>query len=241
MPATKGQTDSTLKIPQTPYLLQVGFTAPQVSVTVRIGVEVHTLNIADGAKLELTMLDGQGATVGTVKGEIRSELYRDLFLVEKANATGLMLAVAELSDYGLKLTGPACKILPQVLIENLKWMDADGAKELETVVRGQKVTLTADVTSGPTEEAIALTITARSEDATAKAGDDGAHAHSHEPLPHVFMYQGRIQAKKIKQSFKAEWEVDARKAKLDFTINLYGVTSKPSKKVSYVAGLNHSG
>jgi hypothetical protein len=45
----------------------------------------------------------------------------------------------------------------------------------------------------------------------------------------------------IKQSFQADWEVDARKAKLDFTINLYGVTSTSSKIVGYVAELNHSG
>jgi hypothetical protein len=65
------------------------------------------------------------------------------------------------------IEGPTCKILPQVLIENLKRMDADGAKELEPVVRGQKVVLTAVVTQGPIEEAIALTITAKPDDATA--------------------------------------------------------------------------
>jgi hypothetical protein len=235
MPATKGQTGSTLKINLTPYLLQVSFTSHVVSMGGFIGVEAHTLNVADEAKIEITFLDGTGANVGSMKGKVHSNVYRGLFHVEKANSTGHMLAVAELSDYGLKLAGPACKVYPPVKIENLKWMDEEGSKELETVVRGQKVTLTADVTLGPMDEEIVMSIKAQAASGGAAPAGDSSHGHSHQPQPVTFKYPGKIKSKKIKETFVADWETHSRKGQLDYTINLYGVTSKPSKKVKYLA------
>lgn len=233
MPATKGQTDSTLKIPLTPYLLQVGFGSQIVAQGGSIAVEAQTLNVADGAKIQITLLDGQGGSVGTAKGEIFSGIYRGMFLVEKANSTGLMLAVAELADYGLKLSGPACKVLPPIKIENLKWMDAEGKAELETVIRGEKVMLTADVTLGPMDGEIDFKIVAHPAAKSGPAAKDGKHSHAQEAQPQAFKYHGKIKSKKISEVFKPDWDVKSRKAKLDYTINLYGVTSKPSKKVNY--------
>ena len=64
MPATKGQTGSTLKITLDPYLLQVGFTDQIVSTGGAIGVQAIVMNVADEAKIQLTFLDGQGSSVG---------------------------------------------------------------------------------------------------------------------------------------------------------------------------------
>lgn len=242
MAAHQGQTDSTLQITLTPFLLRVGFTMDRVAQGGRIGVEAITLNVADGAQVEISLLDGDGGKVGKVSGEIQSGIFRGLYLVDQPNSTGRMIALAELPDYGLQLAGPACRVLPPVRIENLRWMDAEGTKEIDAVVRGQKVALVADVALGPMEEEIAFEIVARPEGAgKPQASGTGKQGHSHEAPPQRFQYPGRIRSKKIQETFVADWEVQSRKARLEFTINLLGVVSAPSKKVGYAMRHGFSG
>jgi hypothetical protein len=176
-----------------------------------------------------------------VKGKVYSGIFRAKYALEKANATGFMLPVASLSDYGLELAGPAVQVLPPVKIENLRWMDEEGKTELDTVMGGQRVTLVADVTLGPREEQIDLAIQAKPDSTSAQPSDSGAHGHGKDAPPLYFPFSGRIRDKKIAELLVADWDVKARKAKLTYTINLYGVTSEASKKVALVAGLNHSG
>lgn len=230
MPATKGQTGSTLKITLDPYLLQVGFVDQIVSTGGAIGVQAIAMNVADGAKVRLAFLDGQGASVGDLDGVMYSGVFRGLFKVEKVNATGHMVVVAELPDYGLKLAGPACKVTPPILVENLKWMSEDGSKELEAVVRGQKVKLTADVTQGPMDGEAVMTV--KVVPADAKKSDKGHAACQHDHVK-SYKYPAKIKSKKIEALFRAEWDAPDRKSKLEYTINLLGRDSKPSKKVGY--------
>ena len=239
-PKYSGQTDSTLEITLDPFLLTVSLLLAKVSSNGVVPVEVQTLNIADGAAIEVKFLDGNGGAVGSVKGKVYSGIFRAKYALEKDNATGLMLPIANLSDYGLQLAGPAIQVLPPVKIENLKWMDEEGKTELESVTSGQKVTLTADVTMGPREEQIDLSIRAVPDTASSQPSDSGSHAHSHEAPPLGFPFSGRIRDKKIGEHLLADWDVKARKAKLDYTINLYGVTSEPSKKVDYLINPDYS-
>src|ERR1035437_784979 len=123
-------------------------------------------------------------------------------------------------------------------------MDEEGKTELESVTRGQKVTLTADVTLGPREEQIEYTLQAQPsqpESESKPSDSSGQHSHSHDAPPLNFPLRGRIQDKKIKSLFLADWDVKAPKAQLQYTISLFGVTSEPSKKVKYVNNQNHSG
>ena len=237
MPATKGQTGSTLKITLDPYLLQVGFTDQIVSTGGAIGVQAIVMNVADEAKIQLTFLDGQGSSVGELKGVVYSGVFRGLFKVEEPNSTGHMVVVAELPDYGLKLAGPACKVTPPILVENLKWMSEDGSKELEAVVRGQKVKLTADVTQGPMDGEAVMTIKILPADA--KGSDKGHSACQHDQAK-SYKYPAKIKSKKIEALFRAEWDAPDRKSKLEYTINLLGRDSKPSKKVGFVMAFEHS-
>ena len=233
-PKYSGQTDSTLEITLDPYLLTVSLLSAKVASNGVVPVEVQTLNIADGAAIEVKFLDGKGGAVGSVKGKVYSGIFRAKYALEKDNATGLMLPIANLSDYGLQLAGPAIQVLPPVKIEHLKWMDEKGEKELEAVTRGQKVTLTADVTLGPREEQIDLAICAVPDTTSSQPSDSGTHAHSHEAPSLAFPFSGRIKDKKIGERLVADWDVMAREAKISYTISLYGVTSEPSKKVDYL-------
>lgn len=226
----KGKTDSTLKITLEPFLLQVGFVDHIVCTGGTIGVQAIAMNVADGAKVQVTFLDGQGASIGELKGAMFSGVFRGLFKVEKQNSTGHMVAVAELPDYGLKLAGPACKVTPPVLVENLKWMSDDGSKELENVVRGQKVKLTADVTQGPMDGDGVMTIKLVPGDKP--KSDKGSIACQHDHSK-TYTYPAKIAAKTIEALFRAEWDAPDRKSKLEYTINLLGRDSKPSKKVGY--------
>ena len=108
-----------------PFLLTVSLLLTEVASNGVIPVEVQTLNIADGGDIEVKFLDGNGGAVGSVKGKVYSGIFRAKYALEKDNATGLMLPIANISDYGLQLAGPAIQVLPPVKIENLKWMEGD--------------------------------------------------------------------------------------------------------------------
>lgn len=237
MGAQQGRTDTTLKLSLEPFALRVAFLEDKVSVGGTIGVEVLLINVADGAEITVHLLDGNASKVGKVQGKVYSGIFRARARVETGNSSGLLIPLAELSAYGLEMAGQAVPLLPEVRIENLKWMDAEGSKEIETVVRGQRVTLVAEVTKGPMDAEVQLDVTASLQSKDAQASKDASHGHSHEPVPEHFLYQGNIKSKKFSQTFLADWEVSMRKAQLEFTINLFGVTSEPSKKVKYVAGI----
>lgn len=234
-----GQTDSTLVITLESYLLTVSLLLAKVASNGVVPVEVQTLNVADGADIEVKFLDGNGGAVGTVKGKVYSGIFRAKYALEKDNATGLMLPIASLPDYGLQLAGPAIQVLPPVRIEHLKWMDEEGKTELEVVNSGQRVTLMADVTMGPREEQIDYAIQAQpsqpQSESQPSGSSDGQHAHSHDAPALTFPLRGRIQDKKIGELLVADWDVKAPKAQVQYTISLYGVTSEPSKKVDYLA------
>jgi hypothetical protein len=232
-PKYSGQTDSTLVITLDPYLLTVSFLLAKVASNGVVPVEVQTLNIADGADIRIKFLDGNGGGVGSVQGKVYSGIFRTSYALEKSNPTGFMLPIASLSDYGLELAGPAIQVLPPVKIENLRWMDEEGTKELTKVQRGQRVLLVADVTLGPREEQIDIAIQAVPDTVTDQPSNTGTHAHGTQSVPLRFPYSGRIRDKKIRELFQADWDVHARKAQLTYTIRLYGVTSKPSKAVVY--------
>ena len=239
-----GQTDSTLEITLDPYLLTVSLLLAKVASNGMVPVEVQTLNVADEADIEVKFLDGNGSAVGSVKGKVYSGIFRAKYALEKDNATGLMLPIASLPDYGLQLAGPAIQVLPPVRIEHLRWMNEEGKTELETVVRGQRVTLVADVTLGPREEQIDYAIQAQPSQPQSESqpsDSSGQHAHANEAPALTFPLRGRIQDKKIKELVLADWDVKAPKAQMQYTISLYGVTSEPSKKVKYVNNQNHSG
>jgi len=236
----KGQTDTTLVITLEPYLLTVSLLLAKVAANGKVPVEVQTLNIADGADIEVKFRDGNGGAVGSVKGKVYSGIFRASYALEKPNSTGFMLPVASLSDYGLELSGPAIQVLPPVKIENLKWMDEEGKTELDKVQGGQRVTLVADVTLGPREEQIDLSIQAVPDTASTQPSDTGTHGHGVDAVPLRFPFSGRIKDKKIGEVLLEDWDVQARKAKLSYTISLYGVTSEPSKKVKYVVGKGFS-
>jgi hypothetical protein len=229
----QGQTDTTLEITLDPYLLTVSLLLAKVAANGKVPVEVRTLNIADGADIEVKFLDGNGGAVGTVKGKVYSGIYRASYALEKANSSGFMLPVASVSDYGLELAGPAIQVLPPVKIENLKWMDEEGKTELDTVFGGQRLTLVADVTLGPREEQIDIAIQAVPDTTSAQPSDSGTHGHGKDAPPLHFPFSGRIKDKKIAELLVADWDVKARKAKLTYTISLYGVTSEASKVVVY--------
>ena len=229
-----GSTDRTLEVRLEPFLLRVGTLAPQVSVGGFLGVEALVLNVADGARVELEFWNGNGGTEGKTSGEIRSGIFRTRWQVASSNSTGLLVPVVRLPDYGLELAGPAAKLLPPVKIENLRFQDETG-KDLDTVVRGDRIYLVADVRLGPMEESIAIDLRVTPDPQESSPGD-GRHAHGSESKPSSHPYVGHIHGKRIREPFRADWEMPTTKGWLEYDIGLYGTTSEVSKRVRYLCG-----
>ena len=233
-----GSTDRTLEVRLEPFLLRVEMLTPQVSVGGFLAVEALVLNVADGARVELNFWNGNGGTEGRASGEIRSGIFRVRWPVAASNATGLLVPVVRLPEYHLELAGPAAKLLPPVKIENLRFQDETG-KDLDTVVRGDRIYLVADVMLGPTEEVIAIDLRVTPDPQESSPGD-GTHAHGSESRPSSHVYAGHIHGKRIREPIIADWEMPTIRGWLDYDIGLYETTSERSKRVRYLYGKDFS-
>jgi len=233
-----GSTDRTLDVRLEPFLLRVETLTPQVSVGGFLGVEALVLNVADGACVDLEFWNGNGGTEGKASGEIRSGIFRIRWPVAASNATGLLVPVVRLPEYGLELAGPATKLLPSVKIENLRFQDETG-KDLDTVVRGDHIYLVADVTLGPTEEVIMLDLRVTPDFQESSPGDR-THAHGSESKPSSHPYVGHIHGKRIREPIYANWEMPTIKGWLDYDIGLYETISGVSKQARYFYGKDFS-
>lgn len=233
-----GSTDRTMEVRLEPFLLRVETLTPQVSAGGFLGVEALVLNVADGALVELELWNGNGGTEGKASGEICSGIFRMRWPVAASNASGLLVPVVRLPEYGLELAGPAAKLLPPVKIENLRFQDEAG-KDLDTVVRGDHIYLVADVTLGPTEEVILLNLRVTPDLQDSSPGDE-THAQGSESRSSSHAYVGHIHGKRIREPISANWEMLTIKGWLDYDIGLYETISERSKRVRYLCGKDFS-
>ncbi|MEO6098026.1 MAG: hypothetical protein ABIW76_21130 [Fibrobacteria bacterium] len=149
MPEFKGQTDKLLKVQLKSALVSARWGLPAVALGGRIPIEVETRFVADGSDIKITIKDAQGAEVETLNGKVYGNRHRTIFALLKPNKTGGMYFEAEMSAHGLKGVGPKLRVLPPVLITDLKWADEKGSSVTE-VADGQKVELSAKM-KGPVD------------------------------------------------------------------------------------------
>jgi hypothetical protein len=138
----KGQTDKVTQIKMTSVLISAKWGLPTVALGGVIPLEVQTLYVSDGSKVEISVKDAQGKVVDTVSGLMYSNLFRMPYTI-KADASNTLYFEAELPDHKLKGRSGSVRV-SLVKISELKWFDEAG-KEAAEAEENQILTLKAKI------------------------------------------------------------------------------------------------
>lgn len=155
MPTFQGQTDQVLKIQLQSFIVSAHWLEPQASAGGETRLEVMTAYVGDTAPIEVAVLDRDGKECVKLQGAVRSQVYRTKVVIP-ADAAGPLRFKAKLPKHGLEAQSGDLKVLPKVLVQNLKWLDGDG-KALSAWKDGSLLTCEAQCLGAP-EQAEALIV-----------------------------------------------------------------------------------
>ena len=113
----------------------VVWTAGEAAPGGEVGLEVRTRFVGRGAKLEVTLTDGDGKRFGPFKDTLWSDRFQTRLAVP-AGAIGVLVAEAKLPKHSAQATSPPLLLAPRIQVADAKW-SADEAR------RGDVLTLTA--------------------------------------------------------------------------------------------------
>jgi hypothetical protein len=142
----KGQTDKVTQIKLTSVLVAAKWGLPTVALGGEIPLEVQTLYVSDGSKVQIAVKNAEGQTVDTVSGQMYSNLFRMPYKV-KADSSNTLYFEAELPDHKLKGKSGAVRV-SLVKISDCKWFDEAG-KEAKETQEDQVLTLKAKINGVP--------------------------------------------------------------------------------------------
>lgn len=125
MPTFQGQTDQVLKIQWQSFIVAARWLEPVASAGGHTTLEVLTAYVGDAAPIEVTVLDAQGKECLKLQGAVRSQIFRAKVGLP-ADTVGPLLFKAKLPKHGLEAQSGNLKILPKVVVQNLKWLDGEG-------------------------------------------------------------------------------------------------------------------
>ena len=113
----------------------VAWSAGEAAPGGEVGLVVRTRFVGRGAKLEVTLTDGDGQRFGPFTDTLWSDRFQTRLAVP-AGATGVLVAEAKLPKHGAQATSPPLLLTSAVAVTDAKW-SADEAR------RGDVLTLTA--------------------------------------------------------------------------------------------------
>lgn len=127
MPSFQGQTDQVLRIQLTSVLVRVAWIGTKAAAGGEAVIECLTAYVGNGAEIQITVKGDDGATVATVKGTVQANVHRGPVKIPSDCKAKSLIAEVELPKHGLKGMSAALRVAPAVKIQNLRWLDGDGA------------------------------------------------------------------------------------------------------------------
>lgn len=125
-----GQTGKVTQIKLTSVFLSAKWGLPAVALGGVVPLEVQTLHVGDGSKVDIKVKDAQGQVVDSVSGVVYSNYFKMPYTV-KADSSNLLYFEAELPDHKLKGRSGTVRV-SLVKITELKWFDEAGKEAAET-------------------------------------------------------------------------------------------------------------
>ena len=115
----------------------VAWTAGEAAPGGEVGLEVRTQFVGRGARLEVTLTDGDGQRFGPFTDALYADRFRTRLTVP-VGATGVLVAEAKLPRHGVQATSPPLLLTPRVQVADAEWSASEAR-------RGDVLTLTASV------------------------------------------------------------------------------------------------
>ncbi len=182
MPAFQGQTDQVLRIQVTSYLLVARWLEEQVALNGEAGVEIITAYVGEGAKVNITVKDGEGKAAGSLDGKVLSNQFRARFPITSAPAGGRLTFEAELPAHGLKLASGELLIGPPLIIDALVWQNPNG-QGLTEAMTGDQAVLKAKIKGKHSGRARVMICCRQKEDPNHSPSPSNQAGHSHHAGP----------------------------------------------------------
>jgi hypothetical protein len=147
----------------------------------KVSFEVWTHFVGNGSDIEIKVEDKRGKTMDKLKGKVYGDYFASTIMVSD-KAKEELVFTAKLPKHGLEKKSDILKVIPPVLVTNLKW----GQKEAR---RGDVVKLSADIEGVDDETEVMICIY--------EYDEDGAHDF-------ITKFPCTVKNKKI----EAEWEYE---------------------------------
>lgn len=189
-----GQTDQEVEFRLSSAIISAGWVESRGYVNGKVTAELRTLNVGDGAPVQITLKNRKGETLQTYAGVMVQGLHRRLIPLGPDAAEGVFFE-AKWPDHGLSCLGPALSVGPAITLGQPAWKDSDTGDAVTTLKRGISLALTCpqqNIPAGQTGHFVVYRI----------LGD----------RPPALM--ARIQAKVEGDALQAQWIFDYRDATL---------------------------
>jgi len=181
---TKGSTGEVHVVHLSSAIDVVTWSRRQAAPGARVGLQLRTHFIGNGARVQIQLRDQAGTTFQTYTEGLTANRLRAQIPVP-GDAEDILFADITLPDHGLSATSPPLSLLPRIQLDDLQWIK-DGEEATEAR-RGDVLTLSASATGAPDGTEAELVIL--------EHDADGAHDL-------VTRFPTKIHGEKI----EAEWE-----------------------------------
>lgn len=166
--------------------------------------EVWTHFVGNGSDIQIKVEDKRGKKIEKLKGKVYGDYFAGSFIVPKKAKEELSFT-AKLPKHGLKKKSGPLKVIPPILVTNLKW----GQKEAR---REDVVKLSADIEGVPDETEVMIHIY--------EYDQDGAHDF-------ITKFPCRVKNKKIEAEWEYEYHEDTDDIPTDEEMKKYGKSYNP--------------
>jgi hypothetical protein len=146
MATYRGQTDETTQVTLPSAIEIVVWDRPCAAPGARVGLDVRTRFVSNGAQAQVQLRDGSGQTHRTFAEGITAGRLRADVLVPR-NARDSLTAEVRLPRHGLQAVSPPLPLTPPITVRDVTWQK-DGGEATEAR-RGDILTLTAAVDGAP--------------------------------------------------------------------------------------------
>jgi hypothetical protein len=146
MPTHRGSTNETHQIQLDSAIDVVSWSRRQAAPGARVGLQLNTHFVGNGAVVQIQLRDQAGTTFQTYSEALTANRLRAQIPVP-GDAEDILFADITLPDHGLSATSPPLSLLPRIQLDDLQWLK-DGEEATEAR-RGDVLTLSASATGAP--------------------------------------------------------------------------------------------
>lgn len=136
-----GQTDQEVEFRLPSAIISATWVESSGYVNGKVTAELRTLNVGDGAPVQIVLKNRKGEALQTYSGVMVQGLHRRLIPLGADAAEGVFFE-AKWPDHSLSCLGPALPVGPAIALGKPAWEDSESGDAVTTLRRGMSLALT---------------------------------------------------------------------------------------------------